>query len=791
MSTISPVESGFIFLLYFVARALLAPLLAAYWLYRGGRDPRYLPTLAERLGGAPAFYQATRPGGVWLHAVSVGEVIAATRLIDELRTRDPSVPLYLSTTTLAGRAVAEEKFLNVIDGIFYAPVDYAFAVRRVLERLRPAALVILETEIWPVLYREAALAGVAVLIVNGRISDRALPRYRWLTPLFRAALALPQAIYAQSEIDRRRYVELGAPDQRVMVAGNLKYDAAPLQGAAPAFVVDMITALRPCAVWIAASTMAAADASDIDEDDAVIAAFGELAATRKDLLLILVPRKPERFDIVARKLDQAGVRFIRRSHNFLPESFRLPGALLLDSIGELAGVFACADVVFMGGTLARRGGHNVLEPAACGKALVVGPHMENFAAIAADFRERKAWIEIVDNSELAKTVALLLDDPRLREDLGRRAIEAARARSGAAAKLADVILNARDRAIPMWGARSPSWPLLWPLSRIWLLGNMLKQRRDAARARTLPAPVISVGGVGMGGAGKTPMVEWLAERLANDGHRPVILTRGYRRRSIARVIVIPAGGHAATYLTGDEAQIFLRAGHAHLAIGADRYQAARLAGERLNGDVFVLDDGFQHRRLRRNLDIVLIDALNPFSGGEVFPLGGLREPLQALTRADAFVISRAEPQRNYTGITEELRRHNRLAPIFRSTVRPLGWVNAFTGFEIDQPASGSAAFCGLANPAAFWRSLHEQNIEPAFRWTFADHHRYNARELRRLTDQACSHGAHILLTTEKDAANLPDDAARLIAPLDLYWLKIELVIQEEEELLALIASKLR
>src|SRR5712692_1641073 len=191
MKTVRNIENALIDFLYCGCRLVASPLLVFYFVYRCVRDARYRRNFRERLGGQPASFQATAPGSIWLHAVSVGEVVSAIRLMEELRARSADIPLYVSVGTLAGRKIAEEKLGALADGIFYAPIDYAFAVRRVIRRIRPAAVVVLETEIWPVLYREAKRAGSALLIVNGRISDKAFPGYRRLRFFFRFALATP------------------------------------------------------------------------------------------------------------------------------------------------------------------------------------------------------------------------------------------------------------------------------------------------------------------------------------------------------------------------------------------------------------------------------------------------------------------------------------------------------------------------------------------------------------------------------------------------------------------------
>ncbi len=308
-------------------------------------------------------------------------------LLRRLRAELPSAPLFVSTTTLAGRALADQKLAGLADGVFYAPIDFCFAVRRVLRTLRPAVVVVAETEIWPNLYREAKRAGCGLAVVNGRISDRAEPKYLRFKWFFGAVLRWPDRILAQSEGNRQRYLALGAPPERVSDGGNLKYDFRPSQAGIPECLREFVARTAPLEIWIAASTMPPAEAGDVDEDDAVIEAFRALCLNHPRLLLILAPRKPERFDAAAARLEAAGISYVRRSLlDDEPPPVALPGVLLLDSMGELSSLFALDSVVFMGGSLARRGGHNVLEAAFYSRAVVVGPHMENFAEIAAEFQ---------------------------------------------------------------------------------------------------------------------------------------------------------------------------------------------------------------------------------------------------------------------------------------------------------------------------------------------------------------------------------------------------------------------
>ena len=231
--------------------------------------------------------------------------------------------------------------------------------------------------------------------------------------------------------------------------------------------------------------------------------------------------------------------------------------------------------------------------------------------------------------------------------------------------------------------------------------------------------------------------------------------------------------------------MFLREGDAHIGIGSQRYAVGRQMEQLFAPGVFLLDDGFQHHKLARQHDIVLIDGLDPFGGG-VFPLGRSREPAEGLSRATAIVVTRAEPGRHNTGLERQLRRYNRTAPIFRCRVVPREWVDVHSTLASPATQLGFkkvAAFCGLGNPRSFWSTLEELKLDLVFHWAFGDHHSYSPPELQRILAQAQTCGAEAIVTTEKDALNLCDGAAAIVAPLKLYWLKIGIEIEREEELL--------
>lgn len=719
-------RTRFISGLYRVATIAAIPFLLLYVIRRLWRDRRYASALGERFGFLPSSYQRTVRDSVWLHAVSAGEVLSAVELVRRIRLALPGAPVFVSVGTLAGRDAAGARLAGIADGVFYAPFDLVFCVRRVIATIRPAALVVLETEIWPNLWREINRAGCALVVVNGRIGNQSVARYTCHAWFFGPVLALADRILVQSEQDRERYLRAGAPPARVAVAGNLKYDFNPDEASPPAAVRQWLES-GDAPLWIAASTVAPEFDGDTDEDDAVIAAFRELPGAR----LLVAPRKPERFDIVAAKWSAAGIPVARRTT--LPLTAGSP-VLLLDSIGELSSTFRYANAVFMGGTLARRGGHNILEPALFGKPIVVGSSLENFADIQRRFRDGRGFVEIADPRQLAPAIRTLLHSGSAVGERGRALAEAERgATDRAVSAIVEARWNALPRAIPPLALR-----VLTPL---WIAGTWIK--RQIARPRRLHAPVISVGGLAMGGSGKTPLVRLLAKNLPNVA----VLTRGYRRQSGEPITILPAGAQAPVAVTGDEAQMILRDGCAQLGIGADRYAA----GSRMHASVFVLDDGFQHARLHRDLDIVVLDGLDPLAGRHVFPAGRLRERVGALRRAHAVVIARAEARR-FDGLLRILPEG---LPVFYGSTRPVAWLDLTTGERLLSSAMDGKhvyAFCGLGNPESFRRTLAATGCVVTELIAFPDHHPYTPAEVDTLERDAAG---RTIVTTEKDAVRLP------------------------------------
>ena len=435
--------------LLYSALAVLALLLSSpVWLLRMLRHGKYRAGLGERLGRVPArLRQPERRPTIWVHAVSVGEVLAISGLISELQPRAPSYRIVISTTTLTGQKLARDRFGEA--NVFYFPLDFAFAVRPYLRALRPELVIIAETEFWPNFLRLARQSGARVAVVNARISDRSFPRYRCFRTLIAPALHEVDLFLAQSDEDRRRLIEIGAPAERVQVSGNLKFDLKPpAESPLVAQLKSALTNVRfvegtvegdvegaphlpgfgKCGsfpVLVCGSTVEG-------EESIVLRAFAAVRERFPKALMIVAPRHPERFAQVAELLAASGVHSWRRSQWDASQPIG-PGILLLDTIGELASTYALADIAFVGGSLVPKGGHNILEAAQHGVAIVVGPHTENFRDMVALFRHADAVV-IANADELAPTFQNLLADQTRRHRLGARAREILRANSGATAR---------------------------------------------------------------------------------------------------------------------------------------------------------------------------------------------------------------------------------------------------------------------------------------------------------------------------------------------------------------------
>ncbi len=421
------------YLLYSVVTLLTLVVLSPYFLYQALRHNKYVGSFRQRLGYLPVSLNLDGDDSIWVHAVSVGEVLAARSLIAELRRRYPRLRLFVSTTTLAGQQLARRS-VSEIDGVFYFPFDWTFSVRRTLDRVQPRLFVMIETEIWPNLLRECRRRRIATVLVNGRISYRSFPRYRLIRPFFRRVLADVDRFCVQGDEAARRLISLGADPARITITGSLKFDAlevipTPGRGRERVLRFFRMSANRP--VLVAGSTLKG-------EEEAVVRAFNRIRTGGSSALLVIAARHPERFGEVERLCRQEGLSTLRRTELPIDAEPRAD-AVILDTIGELAEVYQIATVVFVGGSLVRAGGHNILEPAVFGKPIVFGPHMENFAEIADAFLANDAALQVRSDRELEAAILSLMGDPVRRARLGAAARALVDANRGAKDKTLAVI----------------------------------------------------------------------------------------------------------------------------------------------------------------------------------------------------------------------------------------------------------------------------------------------------------------------------------------------------------------
>ena len=423
------------YVLYSFFTAILLLLTSPYFLYQALRHQKYVGSLGQRFGRLPVSLNLDGESSIWLHAVSVGEVLTARPLLADLRRRYPRLKLFVSTTTRTGQELARRD-LRDVDGVFYFPFDWGFTVRRALDIVRPRLFIAMETEIWPNLLRECQLRGIRTAVVNARISHRSYPRYRLVRPLFRHVLADVDHFCAQGEETARRLIDLGADPSRVSVSGSLKFDSleeAPVPGRGRERVLRFFRVSGNRPVIVAGSTLKG-------EEEAVLKAFHRVRTAGNRALLVIAPRQPERFIDVVRLCRQEGLNTVRRSELAIDSEPRAD-AVVLDTIGELAQVYQIATAVFVGGSLVPWGGHNILEPALFGRPIVFGPSMQNFAEIAEAFLQNGAAIQVATPRELEDTMMSLVADPVLRARLGAAAKALVDANRGARHKTMDELLR--------------------------------------------------------------------------------------------------------------------------------------------------------------------------------------------------------------------------------------------------------------------------------------------------------------------------------------------------------------
>ncbi len=449
------------YFLYSFVLSLLFLTLLPYFFYLAVRHGKYAGSFKERMGWLPGSLRSDGRKTIWVHSVSVGEFLAARPLIERLKSDLPSTRILVSTTTLAGHRLSRSDS-KLFEGAFYFPFDWKFSVRRSLAVVNPSAVIILETELWPNFLRECKRRNIVTVLANGRISPRSFRRYRLVARPFKRAFEDLSLMLMQSEADAARARQLGAPAARVRVCGNLKYDLMGVGGwesgvgdetganprpptPNPTSAIDQRFRLS-----LSSPHLIVAGSTAPGEEEMLLASLREVRGHSGlgDARLLLAPRHPERFDEVARLIDRSGFTLVRRSdsrgytssgganqrsrasdrevkfeaglNSSEGAAAGLPDVILLDTIGELASIYRFAAAVFVGGSLVPRGGHNIIEPAAFAKPIIVGTHTENFGQVVSDFAEADALVQ-TDASALTGELIRLLSNPDQARAMGERA----------------------------------------------------------------------------------------------------------------------------------------------------------------------------------------------------------------------------------------------------------------------------------------------------------------------------------------------------------------------------------
>ncbi len=776
--------------------------------------------IGERMGRLPKEKIEKLRGEkvIWFHAASVGEVKVLSTIIPQVKKIHPEYALVVSTITKTGRKEAK-RILKEVEMVFFLPVDLKRYMRRALERIKPAALILVETELWPNLIREAKKWGCFVTLINGRISDASLRRYLLVRSLFEETLSHIDLLCMQSEEYKERMILLGANPDKIKVTGNLKFDRLLYASQTK----DKNGLKRKMFIPDHFKVIVGGSIRE-GEEKILIEVFKRLKLENKDLLFVLAPRHLDRIKEIEKLLSQQQMKFIRKSQLDKDATLKDQGMILLDTMGELSKIYSLADVAFVGGSLVPVGGHNLLEPAIYGVLVLFGPYVDHFKEEANILIQSGGGIKVKEEEELYFNLSNLLSDDEKRIMLGKRAKEAIQKRTGVAQRTTDLIFSlfgkySRPSAV---GCRSTTIHsrrtadsglvlsevegprTLYALS-CWFLSffslpyrlvcgiRLFLYQHGVFKQKKLKARVISVGNITLGGTGKTPLVIYLAEKLKEKNKKVAILSRGYKRKKKEMVELTQKTRKRINWEdVGDEPYLLAeRLSGVPIMVSKHRNISGQYATEKLGSEFLILDDGFQHQKLFRNLDIVVIDSVNPFRNGRLLPAGTLREPLTSLRRADVFVLTKTDQASNTDELVQILKRYNPKTPIVESIHQIRSIEKLFNGSEVnlkDVEDKKALVFSGIGNPLSFENSLRQLKIQILKHRIFRDHFPYRGKDISTLQEEAKNKDADFIITTEKDSVRIPlinESEIPSQAGLDIpfYVLKIDLKITRGEEIL--------
>ena len=810
-------------LLYNIAAVIIVVLVIPMFMVRSVREKGFVERIRQSLGFFPehALDKVEKKDCIWVHAASVGEIVATSPLIKEFRKEFPKSPILVSVVTTSGYEMAN-RIIKDADAIIYFPLDLPWLAGHVLRRIRPRVFLPVETELWPNFLKTARKIHVPVMMVNGRISDKSVKQYKHLHSLLRDMIGTVKLFAMQSPIDAEYIKRLGAPPELVTITGNTKFDqtytdVSPEEKQA---IIRSMGLEQNDGIFLAGSTHRG-------EEEPVLQAFCAVRKTHPHARLVIAARELLRTTEVVHLCRKAGFTVTTRTR-LQHEEPHDEDIVILDTIGELGRVYSIGDVVYVGGSLVPHGGHNILEPAAHGKAIIVGSHMFNFKDTYALFKNRDACITVHNGAELAREVTRLFDEPEHRHRMEEETRAIVSENKGASRKSAILlhqmldayescaenfhrvrstqkITNFQTYFIDLVHSKKVEgfFPnvimgILYIFSLIYgLLVNikLAGYKYGVFKRDHLDCFVISLGNVTVGGTGKTPTAQRLARDIRDMGYRVVILNRGYRAKWHGDVGIVSDGRrlHMDAAEAGDEAYMLAK----HLPqvpvlIGAERAKTGRYAMEHFGAEVAILDDGYQHWQLERDLDILLVDAVNVFGNGYILPRGTLREPVSHISRADVCLMTKvdqaAEGSCDY--IRKTVHHYNPKAQIFESIHQPRcfiplsDWYVNIAGEGIDvslMKGKRIMAVSAIGNPASFEQTLSDIGAVIVESLRYPDHHDYTMSEMADVFQQAENVGVEAIVITEKDAVKIPADVAREKWSIPVYVICVEVTFQQEAE----------
>ena len=820
-------------LLYNIAAILIVIMIIPVFMVRAVREKGFVERIRQSLGFLPkhALDKTARKNCIWVHAASVGEIVAASPLIKEFHKEFPQSPILVSVVTNSGYEMAN-RIIKDADSIIYFPLDLPWLSAHILHKVQPRVFMPVETELWPNFLKAARHMHIPVMMVNGRISDKSVTRYRHLHSLLDDMIGTVTKFAMQSSIDAEYIVRLGANPDLVTVTGNTKFDQT-YTAVSPEEKQSMIAEMGLAeneGIFLAGSTHKG-------EEEYVLHAFDAIREKFPRARLVIAPRDVLRTDEIISICRQHGVQAVRRTH-----LQKHPAAghdvVILDTIGELGRVYSIGDVIYVGGSLIPHGGHNILEPAAHGKAIIVGTNMFNFKDTHVLFSKRDACITVGSGEELAQQALGLFEDVSRRHRMEQETLAIVRENKGASRKTA-VLLHEMLDAVEQNGRIKATEKvenfqtyffqlvhgqethgifltiiiaILYVFSFIY--GHLVNVKLAGYKVgvfkrKKLGCYVISLGNITVGGTGKTPTAQRLARDIRDMGYRVVILNRGYRAKWKGDVGIVSDGKtlQMDAAQAGDEA--FMLAKHlpnVPVLIGPERAVTGQYAIDHFGAEVAILDDGYQHWQLERDMDIVLIDAVNVFGNNYMLPRGTLREPISHMERADVCLLTKvdqAAPGSNRY-IRDTIEKYNDHALIVESIHQPRCFIELADWYE-DMAAPGIdisemkgrrvMAVSAIGNPASFEQTLSDIGAVIIESLRFPDHHDYTPEEMADVVDQALRQGAEAIVITEKDAVKVPDVPREIMkaeSPVPIYVVSVEVTFQSgDKEFKAMLEKNLQ